>query len=419
MRYIVAITFASGCFNPTYNNPSCGPAGECPDGLTCNTEQQCVRSNGDGGNTLDTFNTVDTFVTDAPAACVQWKPHFFSPCEIGSPNGPITLTSGIYTYNTTLGTLVDASSNAIAHSTFTVDQGGTPAWGMNVTNLVVESNATLRVIGTKPLIVAAWGTIEIDGTIDVSSPTPATTGQTPSNGGAGADPAACAMSTGGDGTYNQNAAGGGRGGGFQGPGGLGGMTNVAPGGTKGAPVAVPHVVRGGCAGGSSGQAAISYGGLGGGAIDLSAQMTLTMAGAIKAGGGGGEAAQPGKQAGGGGGGAGGFVGLEALTLSLQSGVISANGGGGASGDANGGQAQNGQDGQPSTSAAQGGTGFACNSPGASGGASTTLNGQNAAGSNNNCGGGGGGGGVGFVLLFSNQVTSNTTVQSPSGIVNPF
>lgn len=25
----------AGCFNPTYDNPMCSPAGECPDGLTC------------------------------------------------------------------------------------------------------------------------------------------------------------------------------------------------------------------------------------------------------------------------------------------------------------------------------------------------------------------------------------------------
>ena len=421
MRGAIAIVFASGCFNPTYNNPACGPAGECPDGLVCNTSQQCVRSNPDGGYTGDGFGPTDAFVIDAPAACLQWTPHFFSPCAIGSPNGPVTLMSGVYTYNTTLGTLIDSTNNQIAHSTFLLDQGGTPTWGMNVTNLVVQAGATLRVVGTRPLIVAAWGTIEIDGVIDASSPTPATLGQVPSNGGAGADPGSCMASTGGDGQFNINGSGGAGGGGFQGQGGLGGSLAQAAGGLHGTSVAMPHIVRGGCAGGASGQGALAYGGLGGGAIQLTAQMMLTVNGTIQASGGGGEAGMPGKHAGGGGGGAGGFIGLESSTLALVSGVVSANGGGGASGSALG-QGQNGQDGQASTSAAHGGQAPGCPTQfsGADGAAGASLNGQNAMNNNNNnCTGGGGGGAVGYVFLFSNQIAPNTTTQSPQGLVNPF
>lgn len=417
MRAAITFALVSGCFNPTYNNPSCGLAGECPDGLACNSVQQCVRFNGDdGGNPVDAFGAI---VTDAPAACLQWKPHFFSACAIGSPNGPVTLTSGIYTYNTTLGTLVDASSHQITHSTFMLDQGGTPAWGMNVTNLVVQSGATLRVIGTRPLVVAAWETIEIDGMIDASSPTPNAIGQLPSNGGAGLDPASCAASTGGDGQFNFSGAGGG-GGGFQGSGGRGGANN-ATGGLNGNPVAIPRIVRGGCAGGaggSSSQGVIGYGGLGGGAIQLSAQTTLIVKGTLKASGGGGEAASPGNHGGGGGGGAGGFIGLESSMLALVSGVISANGGGGAASDTGPLQGQNGQDGQPSTFAARGGTTFSGCQSGASGAAGTIFDGQDVSNATS-CDGGGGGGGVGYVFLFSNQITQNTTTQSPQGLVNSF
>jgi hypothetical protein len=39
---LVAITFAA-CFNPTFNEPACGPNGECPSGSTC--EQSVCREN--------------------------------------------------------------------------------------------------------------------------------------------------------------------------------------------------------------------------------------------------------------------------------------------------------------------------------------------------------------------------------------
>jgi hypothetical protein len=41
---VVALT---ACFNPTFNNPTCGPGGECPDGMTCAADNIC-RVGGDG-----------------------------------------------------------------------------------------------------------------------------------------------------------------------------------------------------------------------------------------------------------------------------------------------------------------------------------------------------------------------------------
>jgi hypothetical protein len=43
----------TGCFNPVYMNPTCGPLGECPNGLSCNAQNLCVPPF-DAGNTGDT-----------------------------------------------------------------------------------------------------------------------------------------------------------------------------------------------------------------------------------------------------------------------------------------------------------------------------------------------------------------------------
>jgi hypothetical protein len=44
MRVLVALAIAVGavgCFNPTYQDPACSPAGECPDGLVCGPDNIC------------------------------------------------------------------------------------------------------------------------------------------------------------------------------------------------------------------------------------------------------------------------------------------------------------------------------------------------------------------------------------------
>lgn len=46
---LLAVPLAGACFNPTYNNPTCGPGGACPDGFTC-VGTVCER---DGGDDID------------------------------------------------------------------------------------------------------------------------------------------------------------------------------------------------------------------------------------------------------------------------------------------------------------------------------------------------------------------------------
>ncbi len=57
----LAVVALTGCFNPTFNNPMCGPAGECPSGTTCDQQGVC-RSDG-----ADIDAPVDTGGPDAPA----------------------------------------------------------------------------------------------------------------------------------------------------------------------------------------------------------------------------------------------------------------------------------------------------------------------------------------------------------------
>jgi hypothetical protein len=50
MRILVALTIAvgaAGCFSPTYVDPTCSPAGECPDGLMCGPDNICRAVPGD------------------------------------------------------------------------------------------------------------------------------------------------------------------------------------------------------------------------------------------------------------------------------------------------------------------------------------------------------------------------------------
>src|ERR1041384_4322530 len=53
----IIASFASACFNPSYDRPACGPGGACPSGLTCSTQNICERPDqrSDGG--LDSTTT--------------------------------------------------------------------------------------------------------------------------------------------------------------------------------------------------------------------------------------------------------------------------------------------------------------------------------------------------------------------------
>jgi len=163
---------------------------------------------------------IDAPDIDSPPACTLWHPHHFAPCDIGAPSGALDLgnASG-YTYNTTTGTLVDASNTPITHANIQIDQTGQAAWLMNVQSFTLHAGSTLRVVGDKPLIIASWDTIDVSGTIDATS----SVGNAVAGAGSNPTNLCTAPAAGGDSVATSGGSGGGGGGAFGGDGGAGGL----------------------------------------------------------------------------------------------------------------------------------------------------------------------------------------------------
>ena len=336
---------------------------------------------------------------DGSSECVAWTPlaRHVVPCDlpakpawvVSAPGGTFDTSTGMY------------SAGGAPESTTIVQQGGIVLRVVSVEAFTVEQGATLRVIGSHPLLVLSWSRSTIAGTINAGSVR---------NGadverGAGGDRAGCQSAQPGLGT---DACGGGGGGGFSTGGGRGG-NGGANGGNGAGSIAMPTIVAGGCPGarGGAGGSAGSPG-AGGGAIQLTAKTSIEIAptGQINAGGAGGRAGQG--SGGGGGGGSGGFIGLDAPTVTVaEDAVLAANGGGGGTGCDGGTGGESGGDGTPGTDRAEGGD-EGCNSAvtggdggafGASG-APAEIIGEDGASGSSSVSGGGGGGGVGYILVWS-------------------
>lgn len=281
----------------------------------------------------------------------------------------------------------------------TTQSGSAPAVVLAVDSFQVQSGATLRVIGSKPLIVGSWTTITVNGVIDAGSKRGGATG-------AGSVIATCSPDGAGPGVAS-NAGGGGGGGGFRGTGGTGGIGDGAAGGSPGLARAVPASVRAGCPGASGGLTGFGVGGSGGGAIELAARTSIAITGTVMSGGAGGQGGgQTGTKGGGGGGGSGGRLGIDSPALTLGSNaVLVANGAGGGGGG--NGLAQSGQDGPAGTGPATGGSGART---GGAGSSSSTLAGETPGFSGD--GGAGAGGGAGFILVRAPSLDDQGAVISP-------
>ena len=378
----------------------------------------------------------------APPSCRAWHPRALDPCTLGVPLPAIELTAGAYTYDTTTagGKLFDDHGRTVVESPLAIEQaGGAAVAVLSIDALAIDAGATLRVIGTKPLVIAAWSTIAIDGVVDASSHLGVTdeAAHIAQNiqVGAGAN-AACTGTTGQHGADARGVgSGGGGGGALQGLGGdapASGAPEVA-GGAGGAAIALPAILVGGCGGGSSGAAgttatlpatksSVAQGGAGGGAIRLVAQTQLRVAGAIHANGAGGAGGPTASSCGGGGGGAGGDVELEAATIAID-GAVTATGGGGGGGA--GGSSRvpghDGSDGAIGVDAAPGGTiaDDHCGAPGGAGSSRAMLAGAAAPPAACTAGGGGGGGGAGFVIIAAGALAVNQTATiSPPASIRP-
>ena len=340
---------------------------------------------------------------------------------------PVTLSlgdAGEYLVDTAADPIVilDPVGSEVAASAFLHTQPGGPDMAvLHATDAFIADGATLRAVGPRPLVIAAEGSIVVEGRIDVGSrieyPKP----------GAGADFSACAASTGDpgvDGPINSGGGGGG-GGGFAATGGKGGGgSGGGAGGDGGAPIlGAPSPLRAGCAGGFGGVSqnagtTPAPGGSGGGAVQLSAacQIEVTSTGHINAGGSGGSKALLGRS-GGGGGGSGGMIELDA-PLIVVTGRLSANGGGGGDGRTDNAAGSDGQNALDASQAA-GGTSFAgiaCDSACGDGGWVTSTPGEAGfTGVSGGRGGEGGGGGVGFVTMCTTGTAPMVTgVVSPDG-----
>jgi hypothetical protein len=373
------------------------------------------------------------------SVCESWQARHFMPCAIPPPMGGLTLTqaNSPYKYVTSTGALTDKNGTVAVASTVITQTDSSMAALISVDSLTVETGALLSVTGDKPLIVASWGPIAIDGTIDVGSHVAGTV--VGAGGGAAAYCTGAQLAgKGADDADGGGGSGGGGGGGFRGGGGAGGAgdsNRQNAGGPGGALAAgVPMVVRGGCSGGISGKAgpdsnvsdpnAVSAAGIGGGGLQLSAltSIAINSTGRVLAGGMGGGGSPDNAACGGGGGGAGGYIGLEAPTIVFSGApVLAANGGGGGASNLFNSPGDAGDDGGPNATRAAGGAavGGSCSDAGGLGGAGGTLGGAAAANNDVICGGAGGGGGAGHILIFSPSLDVASAVISPAHTLNPF
>ena len=328
--------------------------------------------------------------------------------------------TGTYLYDTDTGTLTAPGGAVIPHQSIELINVQQNARLVSVARLEVRSQVTLRAHGALPLIVASEGEIVIhaEGRIDVGS---RRSGTVPV--GAGANQISCDSHLAQPGQDRSGGAAGGGGGGFQGKGGDGGDGNsdgiTANGGIGGSPVSPPDIVRGGCRGGDGGDGAQSNsggpGGSGGGAVQLTAQVAITVRGTLHAGGAGGTGGQAGEDAGGGAGGSGGYIGFDSPSIVIEpSTILAANGGSGGEGSNNdsGDVPGNGSDANASAQPAPASADNANNTTeGEEGSGGANLNGQSVGGQRGG-GGGGGGGAAGYILSFGAPDVRGDPVRSP-------
>lgn len=410
MRAIVIALVVGGCYSPT------PPAGApCGDGEACPAGQTCIAGFCGGGSTADSeIMTGDTLAADAAGPCTAWNAQHFDACALPAPLGDLNLTNALsgFSFDTSSGGLKGKMNTTINVTAMVMTQtDGPDVMVMSVNNFTLEAGATLDINGTRPLVIAVAGTATIAGDIDVDAFL-----TTPGPGGyiGITDPYCAAAAVGDSGSAGTPAEGGG-GGGMGGDGGNGGNIGNGP----GLAIAIPASVRGGCSGGLGGAgtgATQGSRGAGGGAIQITAStaITVTADASIGAGGGGGGGGRL-AYGGGGGGGAGGFIGLDAPTVTVA-GVLAANGGGGGGGASDVTIGSAGSTGNTSATAALGGLGGSPSNVGAcprggSGAAGGTLTG--AVGNSSACGGGGGGGGAGYILIWSTGTTVTGTVSPPA------
>jgi hypothetical protein len=302
------------------------PLKQNPGACGCGTPD--TDSDGDGSADCNDACPNDSSTT---AACFLYAPANFDPGALDFANAPsTTLNCGTTTLDTTPTTPTLSNWCGTAPALVVQNQNGGPSVVVvPLRGLIVTSGNTLRLVGSRPVVLAVVGDVAIQGSIDANA-----SGATPGAGGNWS----CGSSAGADGTGNSSTgAGGGGGGGFAsvgGQGGSGGSGNQGAGGTaRGNANIVP--LMGGCNGGRGGGCSSQTLAAGGGALQISASGNVTVSWTVSANGAGGSSGC-GSEGGGAGGGSGGALLVEGHTLNIGAGMLTANGGGGGSANGNGG-----------------------------------------------------------------------------------
>ncbi|MGE3457472.1 MAG: hypothetical protein AB7O24_20320 [Kofleriaceae bacterium] len=344
-------------------------------------------------------------VTAVPDAAIDACPAFTTPVSsCGLTMGPEITFAADRRYNTdtfVLSNLDGSDPSTPAHRVIAASDGEIDVW--LVPAFTLPTGLSLRVEGSRPFGIIAFGDVTIAGAIDAVA-------------GAGSrSPESCAGSRGAEGPLDSGGAPGGGGGGFGGVGGRGGAANLdglqLEGGAGGLLASLPRSPLGGCPGGRGGDGLAAGGepGVGGGAVYIASATSISIvAGAvINAAGAGGAGGAAMGDAGGGGGGSGGMIVIEGPVVGIG-GVLAANGGGGGGGSTSGGVAGGtGMAGLPAEMPASGGIGSSAATPGGAGGAGAAPDGVMPEGLLNGGGGGGGGGGGVITILRASPVVTGT------------
>lgn len=356
---------------------SCGAAGcnlaadrcnECTPNISSCVDGNTVQTCGDDGLIAGEETCAMGCATSPSAHCRYLSPAYM-PDVCDEPATDDLIISAL----TTIDTSADASCSAIVHQT-----SGPDICVVRHRRIDIKGSGVVRGIGTRALAFVADDALVVDGRIDVG-------GRATENGAGGGTFTSGAIASFFSAVTNGSAGGGA---GFRSVGGNGGGSE--PGGAAIDPTPTTTGFIGGP----------KNGGGGGGALALIAcRGTVTMAGAIQAGGGGGPSGSSRvtglgtvQYRGGSGGGAGGFVIVEGAHVSIA-GSIFANGGGGGAGCGTSGTGAcggPGQDGSESFTAAPPGyspSGNFCD--GGAGGTATAPASGRCDSSIGTCGGGGG------------------------------
>ncbi|MFT3842660.1 MAG: putative metal-binding motif-containing protein [Myxococcaceae bacterium] len=391
---------ATGCMYMAAPGNACDDGNPCTQGDSCLGDAGCQGVSGpcaapacqwpvgcslDAGcefGALDAGIGCDAGVCNGGGACIPTFPYVpsnFTEVQVPTPRGAVVLDCGLTRVNTNDGdggVQFDNWCGGAPAFTVISQASGPDALLISADGFDLTADGGLDISGDRPLIIVSLKGIDVIGKLHAY---------------AGSD--ACASGGAGGPVASDKGAGGG---GFGSAGKNGGNSGSAGGGALSTNL-VP--LRGGCPGG--GQNGI--GGLGGGAVQLSAAQNVNVVGVISA---------PGRKGSGGGaneggrgGGSGGGVLLEGLTVLVgPAASILTNGGGSGQGGGNVFGGDDGHDGRDDGSPATGGAALIVGGAGGDGAAGTT---DATAGHDGSVGGAGGagGGGLGHIQLNTATICS--------------